>query len=90
MKQKFEEATKRIKADDEQQLDTRGVRGNELHANKILQALEKVQRKADLISCNANNFYDNVVCNGSCQNMFEDEEDAALAPNPDDDPEIKH
>ena len=50
--------------------------------------LWKKHKKACLIACNDNNFDDNVVCDGSYQNMFEDEEDVALVSNPDDNPEI--
>ena len=70
MKQKNQEGGKRIKA---------GIEGvNECHTNKILRALEETQRKADLIAYNTNNFDDSVVCNGSCQSMFEDKEDASF------------
>ena len=44
LKQNFEEARKIIKTDIEEQLDTRGVGGNEFHTNKVLQALEEAQK----------------------------------------------
>ena len=88
LKQTFEEVRKNIKADVEEQLNARGVGGNEFHANKILQVLEDAQRKVDLIACNNNNFDDNVVYDDSYQNMCGDEEDDTLMHNPDDDPKI--